>query len=401
MKRVVFHIGSPKTGTSVIQSHLAQNRLPLRDHGVLYPLTISSDRELYRTFESHHLLVYSWAGWEPFNRFRPRPFFDYVEVVAARFRLETLLLSAENAFWLPLNIVSSPAPSEDEYWERKRAYVRAIHSDLGRYDTRVIVYLRRQDHWLESWYNQQVKNGNRLTTDMDEFAHGQRFLLDYETQLGVWAEVFGEDSVVVRPYEREQLPSGLLEDYLQTLGLGTAADYPLRRPPRHNAQLGPQALAFLNICNGLDLDAEEAYRLRIITRRVTGQFDRQAVFKSQKLLSPDQRRTLVARYERMNDRIARRFAGRGDGGLFTEPVVIGDDPGPAASRLDAATVVQLLVPLMMGLRGDGTQAWARVAQRLRRRLTARARKDCPPALYERYRRWADRRLWERRLWDEA
>ncbi|MBA2774812.1 MAG: hypothetical protein H0U36_12330, partial [Nocardioidaceae bacterium] len=37
MKRVFFHIGAPKTGTTYLQNVLFQNRPALKAAGVLYP----------------------------------------------------------------------------------------------------------------------------------------------------------------------------------------------------------------------------------------------------------------------------------------------------------------------------------------------------------------------------
>ena len=98
LKKVILHIGSPKTGTSIIQSHLCQNRLALKEKGFFYPITISSDESLYRTFESHHLLTYSWADWEPFNKFDSNAFWERTCQSAEEHKLHTLLLSAENAY---------------------------------------------------------------------------------------------------------------------------------------------------------------------------------------------------------------------------------------------------------------------------------------------------------------
>jgi hypothetical protein len=41
-KRVLLHVGTPKTGTSYLQDVLFRNRELLREHGILYPPTGST-----------------------------------------------------------------------------------------------------------------------------------------------------------------------------------------------------------------------------------------------------------------------------------------------------------------------------------------------------------------------
>ena len=93
----------------------------------------------------------------------------------------------------------------------------AIHEDLGwlapvaaRHEVEAVFYLRRQDHWLMSWYNQHVKwPFDRAKSRMDP----QAFLatledfhwLDYERLLGRWSAVLGEGRVAVAVLEKGQV----------------------------------------------------------------------------------------------------------------------------------------------------------------------------------------------------
>lgn len=352
MEKAVLHIGTPKTGTSIIQSHLAQNREVLRDQGFLYPITISSDPALYRTFESHHLLMYSLAGWEPFNRFCPDTFFEMAEETAAEYKLHTLLLSAENTYWLPRQIVARDLPEEQIFWDEKRKYVEAIHHHLKRYDTEIVLYLRRQDRWLESWFNQQVKNGNALMSSMDEFIEHHRWLVDYQTLLGIWSDIFGKEKVKVRVYEKQQLPDGLFADYCDLVGLSDPDSMPLRKPAKYNAQLNRDALEFMNICNGLDIDAQQRWWLRMKVRKITKQFESQIVFKNQSLLSPDQRADLVDSFEEMNSAIAKDYLGRPDGRLFFDPAPDRNESWQPYPGMSNTKILEIVMQLLLELQSE-------------------------------------------------
>ena len=400
MENVFFHIGTPKTGTSLIQSHLAQNRTALRDRNFFYPITISSQDNVYRTYESHHLLTYSWADWKPFNVFSPDWFFDKALSTARTYGLHTLLLSAENAYWLPYQLAGAEKLSPQEYWDRKRQYIARIQKDLGRFNTKIVVYLRRQDRWIESWYNQQVKNGHSFDRDMDRFIGHFEYLLDHAAHLDLWSECFGKENIIVKVYEKEQLPNGLFSDFVSTVGLGDESDFPLKMPARHNSQLSPHALAFMEICNNLKLDPQEHRRLRLIIRKVTNQFESRLLFQSQSLLSPGQRDRLLERFEPGNRGVARDYLGRSDGKLFYEAALAGNEAAQSSSDLPIDVAAQLVMQVVMELTraGDGgktpRQFGAQSLAHLRDQVTSLI-----GPLVKRDQRSADDAFWDAHIWD--
>ncbi len=397
MDRAFLHIGTPKTGTSIIQSHLAQNREVLRDMGYLYPITISADEKLYRTYESHHLLTYSIAGWEPFNRYEPETFFEMAEETAAKHSLKTLLLSAENTYWLPRQIVGRELPDEQVFWDEKRQYVEKIAKYLEPYETDIIVYLRRQDRWIESWFNQQVKNGNALISSMEGFIEHHRWLIDYEKLLGIWGDVFGKDRIKVRVYEKQQLPGGLFADYCKVVGIENHEDLPLRKPARYNAQLNRDALEFMNICNSLELDGQQKWWLRMKVRKVTKQFESQLVFHNQSLLSPDQRADLVERYADMNARIAQEYMGRADGKLFLDPVPDRSEPWEPYPGMSTHKVLEIVMQLLLEMQTELNQLKqgpdARAAE------AAKPAEATDPAVLREQQKAADKTYWDAHAWD--
>jgi hypothetical protein len=401
IEKVYFHIGEPKTGTSVIQSHLQQNRDVLRDRGVFYPVTISPFKHVYRTFESHHIVTYAWAGWEPSTGYSPDRFFARAEATCRAHNMTTLLLSAENTYWLPTQIVSGAWPDTDAYWDAKRAYVERIHQDLKRYDTKIVVYLRRQDHWLETWYNQWIKNGTSLTEDIyPTFAERHRPLLDHGANMKLWADQFGTENVIVRPYEKEQLPDGLLKDFLTLLDLGEPDAYPAKRKPRYNAHLDRDTMEFMNICNSLDLDPQDDWWLRIFLRRVTGQFDRQPLYEEQKLMHPDQRRALLQDYSESNAWVARTLMGRNDGRLFLEPWPDPEAPWTPYPGLSVEHATRLIMSVAMArqsshagaIKAQTKKAWENMKTNLSKSLAGRLPANVVARL--------EQRIWDKYLWGE-
>jgi len=398
--KAIFHIGCPKTGTSIIQSHLAQNRKVLRDKGVLYPITISSDKNLYKTFESHHLLAYSWANWSTFNRFNTDWFFERVNQTGIKYSLHTLLLSAENTYWLPTQVVAREKPDREKFWKEKNDYVQRIFNDFKGYDTKIIIYLRRQDRWIESWYNQQIKNGNNLPSDMMEVVEHHDYLLDYEKLLEVWANSFGKENIIVRVYEKEQLENGLLQDFLNVTNLGNADEYPVVKKPRFNAQLSRDAVEFLNVCNALSLSEEDNRWLKILVRKITNQFDQNIVFKNQSFLSPTQRVDVLNYYKEMNQRIAEKYLERDDKKLFYELWPNDAELWVPYSGLSPEFNLKVLVPMMIELRKELLTDFTKknkVASKYKCNI-ALIDKVLEP-IKNRYRRNTDEKYWNKYLWD--
>lgn len=385
IKKVILHIGSPKTGTSIIQSHLAQNREILKEKGVLYPITISSDTSLYRTYESHHLLFYSYANWEPFNKFDPKAFWERAEEAANQHNLDTVLLSAENAYWLPRQIVTKEKPDETLFWEEKSNYVARIYEDLKIYDSKVIIYLRRQDRWIESWYNQQIKNGNYLDNDMLEFTEHHHFLLDYYKLLNTWSQYFGRENITVRPYEKDQFPSGLLNDFLEFANLGSEDDFPLSHHGRHNSHLDRHVLEFLNICNKLLLTPDHSRWLRLAVRKVTNQFSKVSKFTDQGLISPQDRMTILERYQMINSQVAKEYMGRQEGDLFHEALTNLEQPWHPYQGLTIDKAMGIMIPLLLELKQDSPQSSPNSNTK-------------PAQLSQKQRNEEDLKFWQQNLW---
>ena len=206
----------------------------------------------------------------------------------------------------------------------------AIHEDLGwlkavaqRHEVRVLFYLRRQDHWLMSWYNQHVKwpfDARKSRMDPQAFlATLEDFhWLDYERLLGRWSAVLGEERVGVAVLEKGQVEDATA-DFLARAGIdpaGLALD-----AERANDSL---PVHMLEIARHLGLhEMKGGKRQRVIAALKAGLADRAPVPRVATVYSPEERNRVLARYEASNRAAARRFLGRE--ALFLEP-----PPGPDA-----------------------------------------------------------------------
>lgn len=208
MKTIYLHIGQTKTATTTLQAFFHDNRDWLANRGVYY-LECPPEHKIQA---QHRFLAESLAGI-------PLPMPERVaEWTYLRGKIEETthdrILISEEVFWHIF----------EHRREEKIQVIDWIRKQLAEYDVRIICYLRRQDKWIESWYNQIVKTDvtshARMTYAEFIDIYRQYGLLDYNAALRPWEEVFGRENMIVRPFERRHFLDGdIISDFLRILSL--------------------------------------------------------------------------------------------------------------------------------------------------------------------------------------
>jgi hypothetical protein len=179
-----IHIGMPKTGTTFLQRALRQKSQELRAAGVVYPdpliwMGVSSEAS-----STHHFLAHAIQGRR--RRYTPSADFSLLaDYVAA--------LKAEIAEGGGTGIVSS-----EDLAGFKAPEIRKLREHFPE-NTKILVYLRRQDAWFDSLYGQFLKVGRKTT--VEQMVEDESRRLDYAGFLGPWAQAFGTENIAVRVYE--------------------------------------------------------------------------------------------------------------------------------------------------------------------------------------------------------
>lgn len=175
--------------------------------------------------------------------------------------------------------------------------------DLQRYfDVQVLAYLRRQDRWLESWYNQAIRwPWNRDIARLNPNAFYRRVSrfhwLDYRALHQRWSKVFGAEHVHFRRFESAR--ADLLEDFSDAVGIPRGVlGAP---PPGINASGSPrmtEALRHLDL-----MDRTEGERGRLVAA-VRDAFATANWTGPAHAFSEAQRRRILHRHRRSNDWVA-------------------------------------------------------------------------------------------------
>ena len=277
MKSVYIHCGVHRTGSTALQYLLLENRQNLASQGVVYP------------GEGVHHQALAWALYR--GKVGVQDVFDLIEGADDG---AAVVLSGEDF---------------------------AIHRNLGwltklakRYPVEAVFYLRRQDHWLMSWYNQHIKwpfDKVKSKMDPDTFlAHYRDFFwIDYDWLLDHWAKVLGEDNIRVRVVEPGQVEH-VQQDFAELIGFDLQALAAGRA--RHNDSLPVHMLELARHLGLYEMPAKQRVATIAALNEGLGHIDPGA----KTLYSPDQRRWLLEQFEASNREVAGRWFDRRE--LFHE-----------------------------------------------------------------------------------
>jgi len=204
---IIIHIGMQKTGTTFLQKVLFEGRGELLKHKILYPHPIAGlpgdDRA-----NAHHWLAHAIVDSR--KLYTPAADFSLLKEHVDGLNKEHALHPEATA------VISSEGFSE--FTAPAIARLRQLFPSP---DTRILVYLRRQDLWLDSYYAQLAKVGRDVSPEV--LLRKERWRLNYFSWLESWARHFGSGNIIVRTYENFGPDNSIWEDFCGAIGRPGAA----------------------------------------------------------------------------------------------------------------------------------------------------------------------------------
>jgi len=289
MTEFFVHMGMHKTGTTAIQAALAHNRQRLRKKGVLYPLTGLQSG-------GHHLLA--WGLTRKPGNF---PLWETLREEIARDGAQKVVLSSE----------------EFESCRKADHWLKMVDA-LGQKPT-IIFYLRRQSDYLISSYNQHIKNGH--SHSFAEHVPKMMPRLDYLSKLRMIEDVVGRDRIILRTYERNRLPEGVVPDFLASIGIDATGL--VLGQHEINPSLSAHGLRIMQRLNELIKDKDVRRKVSAV---ILDEHPVQLESDRPVLMDEAERRNFDAQFLRANQEVARRYLERDH--LFSAET---DPAGRAAS----------------------------------------------------------------------
>ncbi len=238
-KKLILHIGIHKTGTTAIQQFLSANRELLGAQGIFYP-------QLKCEWNNHNPLAWHLMD----SRYVP-PNARYYKRYSASEHWKTLFDAVSNRSYDTVLL------SGEDF---SLAQDPTRLADLCKnFDTRIIVYLRRQDQLIQSVYNQDVKDHAWMCTQtMGQFFSSHRLndLIHYDLFLGRWASAFGKENLIIGVYDKFRLQRGLIADFAAKAKITLDGSFDVQ-----DITVNPSLLSFdidlKRILNGIGLSADE------------------------------------------------------------------------------------------------------------------------------------------------
>lgn len=243
--KLVCHIGTPKTASTFLQNTFAANAAWLERNGVIYPDLGSRDANHITLFYAAAERLHDFArdhglkNREDVLRFREDLTNRIARQVAqAPDHIHTMLVSSEN---LTGNLTGRPGVGN--LGEMLKPHFEEI---------RIVVYLRRQDDAILSMYGEFMRRGFNGATfgEFIESCFAPNSLTPYlyfRRLLNMWADVFGQEALCVRLFDRAHLTGGnILSDMMaQVFGKAVPDLSEVVRSPEDNSSLSAPVLEFL------------------------------------------------------------------------------------------------------------------------------------------------------------
>lgn len=303
---LLIHVGMMKTGTTALQKYLFDNTVVLEKQGWSYPILDSNIVSTKRFID-----IRERGGNGHF-------------LYGARQVVDTKSENWNNGWDIILrclkhkNVIVS---SELITIEDAEIFLKCA---LEKYNNiKVVIYLRRQDRWVESCYNENVKTnhiseGIKGYTVLEEKAH-------YLQQLDLISRIVGKENLIVRVYEKQQLVNNdIVADFLSVLGLKFEGDFRgngLINPSlrgnyfeikRHINSIYSAEEYFKDSANmfNWDMDVDFANVCWKLSQSIHQEKGEYGFFTSK------ERQEFLDKYALENEQIAREYLHREDGVLF-------------------------------------------------------------------------------------
>lgn len=303
-KTLYLHVGMGKTGTTALQEFFWENRnILLKNFGIAYP-------EYGSVSCAHHLLsphipsflAVDWKFLQP-EEWCPN---------LATNDADKILVSSELIAWASPEMISDFC-AEIAKW----------------FNVKVVIYLRRQDNLIMAGYNQQIKAGTQKR-HINDVIEKQFERFDYAKKLQPWIDAWGEENIIVRPFERQQFFQGDIRyDFLyRVFGIDSFELFGIQDDGGNpNPRLSFKAMEYKRWINNIISNPaiSSQFNKALLDYSAATDDSSTKVFSTKALLSPDKRKEILDKCEPINSEIARKFLKREDGRLFFDPEPVLDE----------------------------------------------------------------------------
>jgi hypothetical protein len=287
--KLILHIGTHKTGTSSLQECLSRSERALADHGVYY-------LRLPRSTHGNGLAKLIAKGREAEVRAILNEHFNKAHGVGAK----TLLVSAES-FYAMTMFFHKLNGRDCDYWKSEGQAIELLCCTLSAHSTKqLVVFLRRQDRFLESIYRELVK-AKETSVSINEFGIFFKEALDYWRHLQVWSSFFPDCCI----FTYEEAATNTTDFFLRrVLNISELSQFG-NLNYRLNTRLGRDVIEYKRMLNSMPMSSVERRMSKIACKEMATLVTDDTQYDD--LLAPEAREALMRECDSGNMLLSRKF----------------------------------------------------------------------------------------------
>jgi FtsZ-binding cell division protein ZapB len=313
VKTLYLHIGTTKTGTSSIQEFLQENREALTRQGYCFPKAQRKYPHTCSNRNAHFLTAdYFLEDGSHNTDLEKEVLLEGMSHLLQCFEQFDNIILSEEAIWR----VSART--------RKELFPYLLeHSQKNGYTVKIVVYLRRQDAYIISNWNQCIKHCTSphrtatLEDRVEQIIRKEKYVVNYAKRLDEISGFFGKENLIVRRYEPDSWYHGsIIEDFLHAIGIELTEDF---LPPARmvNLSLQGNTIEIQRIINKDDtLTTNECVYFGKNLRRLAPESGQRYPCS---MLSREETENLLKKFKTGNSRVAKEYIGDGKP-LFSEEI---------------------------------------------------------------------------------
>lgn len=289
-KTVFIHIGLMKTGTSAIQSMLWNNT------------SFFLERDYFIPRINHE--ANNYLGFSLLDEIPPM---IHIKLKSSREDIYRRLLREINHSKAKNVVLSAEAFSlistEEFIGENAPIYLKHFF-DSDKFDVKIIAFIRRQDEYLESQYNQHVKTHNfwnLYDEDIESFYKLKAELFDFKKIISKWSKVFGIENVKIAAYKSKV---DVRVEFLKLIGLTNYDKLPLSSN-LINEKLGLKALDFMRTANKFGIKKQSVKQNYELIEIISATLKAEDKYGS--ILSPERKKQVLDSYSKDNLEISNMY----------------------------------------------------------------------------------------------
>lgn len=309
MKTLYLHIGTPKTATTAIQRFCYDNREVLEKNGYYYPMFDYTIPNVQKYRNGNFLICRLYD--EKRNRLTEQEneiHTDGMNKLLGYFEQYDKVILSDEGIWNRVKY------EPNNCWQNIKEQL--IEKGIV---VKVIVYLRRQDEFIFSWWNQQIKEGVSGYSGLSgitwqEMTKTTPYIkLNYYDILNQISEYIGKENIIVRVFDKRLFVGGTIHtDFLNAIDLEYTGDYKVITA-MHNPSLTKNNAYIKRIMNTLpniDKTNDEYFR-----KILTSMSQEDTEDKGYSMFSYEDTLSFMQAYHDGNCNISKEYLGK-EGELF-------------------------------------------------------------------------------------